>query len=91
MQAESVEWGADYRRGARDAVAELLRGRMDQQLIDERLERMAEPGEADRRNGCYRVTCSPNSADIELAVPGTRTARSGWCGPVHGAPSTSTA
>ena len=53
MQAECVEWGEDYRQGARDAVAALLRGRTDQ-LIDEHLERMAELGQADRRNGCYR-------------------------------------
>jgi hypothetical protein len=43
--------GEDYRGGARDAVAALLRGRMDQ-LIDAHLERMAELGQADRRNGC---------------------------------------
>jgi hypothetical protein len=47
MQADGVEWGEDYRQGARHAVAELLRGRMDQ-LIDEHLELMAELGQADR-------------------------------------------
>src|ERR687892_463968 len=72
MQAEGVEWGADYRQGARDAVAELLRGRMDQ-LIDEHLERMAELGQADRRNGCYRRHLLTELGDIELAVPRTRT------------------
>jgi len=51
MQAEGIEWGEDDRQGARDAVAELLRGRMDP-LLDEHLERMAELGLADRRNGC---------------------------------------
>jgi hypothetical protein len=39
MQAEGVEWGEDYRAGARHALAELLEGRMDQ-LIDQHLERM---------------------------------------------------
>ena len=53
MQAEGIEWGEDDRQGARDAVAALLRGRMDQ-LIDAHFERMAELGRADRRNGCYR-------------------------------------
>jgi hypothetical protein len=53
MQAQGVEWGEDYRQGARAAVAALLRGRMDE-LIDEHLERMGELGQADRRNGCYR-------------------------------------
>ena len=52
MQAEDVEWGEDYRGAARQALAEILEGRMDQ-LIDAHLERMAELGEADRRNGCY--------------------------------------
>jgi putative transposase len=72
MQADGVEWGEDYRQGARDAVAELLRGRMDQ-LIDEHLERMAAHGRADRRNGCYRRWLLTELGDIELAVPRTRT------------------
>ena len=29
MQAECVEWGEDYRQGARDAVAALLAAGMD--------------------------------------------------------------
>jgi hypothetical protein len=62
MQAEGVEWGEDYRQGARQAVAELLRGRMDQ-LIDEHLERMAELGRADRRNGCYRRHAGADRGD----------------------------
>jgi putative transposase len=72
MQAEGVEWGEDYRRGARDVVAELLRGRMDQ-LIDEHLERMAELGQADRRNGCYTRWLLTELGMIELQVPRTRT------------------
>lgn len=40
-QAGRVEWGEDYRVGARDALAALLRGRMDR-LIDDHLERMAD-------------------------------------------------
>jgi putative transposase len=72
MQAEDVEWGEDYRQGARDAVTELLRGRMDQ-LIDAHLERMAELGQLDRRNGCYRRWLLTELGAIELAVPRTRT------------------
>jgi putative transposase len=72
MQAEGVEWGEDYRQGARHAVAELLRGRMDE-LIDQHLERMAEVGQADRRNGCYRRHLLTELGVIELAVPRTRT------------------
>ena len=91
MQAEGVEWGEDYRLGARDAVAELLRGRMEQ-LIDEHLERMAELGRADRRNGCYRRGLLTELGDIELAVPRTApSARSRWCAPMPGAPGTSRA
>lgn len=72
MQAEGVEWGEDYRAGARQAVAELLRGRMDQ-LIDQHLERMAELGRADRRNGCYTRWLLTELGMIELHVPRTRT------------------
>jgi putative transposase len=72
MQAEDVEWGEDYRQATRQALAELLEGRMDQ-LIDEHLERMAELGQADRRNGCYTRWLLTELGDIELHVPRTRT------------------
>jgi transposase-like protein len=72
MQAEDVEWGEDDRVGARQALVEILEGRMDQ-TIDQHLERMAELGQADRRNGCYRRHLLTELGDIELAVPRTRT------------------
>ena len=72
MQAEGVEWGEDYRASARQALAELLEGRMGQ-LIDEHLERMAELGQADRRNGCYARWLLTELGMIELHVPRTRT------------------
>jgi transposase-like protein len=72
MQAEDVEWGEDYRGAARCALAELLEGRMGQ-LIDEHLERMAELGQADRRNGCYTRWLLTELGMIELHVPRTRT------------------
>jgi putative transposase len=72
MQAEGLEWGEDYRQGARDAVAELLRGRMAE-TIDRHLERMAERGKADRRNGCYTRWLLTELGMIELHVPRTRT------------------
>ena len=72
MQAEGVEWGEDYRASARRALAGLLEGRMGQ-LIDGHLERMAELGQADRRNGCYRRHLLTELGDLELAVPRTRT------------------
>jgi putative transposase len=72
MRAEGVEWGEDYRASARHALAALLEGRMGQ-LIDAHLERMAELGQADRRNGSYRRWLLTELGDIELAVPRTRT------------------
>ena len=41
MQAEDIEWGEDYRGAARQALAELLEGRMAA-TIDRHLERIAE-------------------------------------------------
>ena len=72
MQAEDVEWGEDYRAAARQALARLLEGRMAE-TIDRQLERLAERGEADRRNGCYRRGLLTELGRIELAVPRTRT------------------
>src|SRR5919108_495369 len=72
MQAEDVEWGEDYRQATRQALAELLEGRMDQ-LIDEPLEHMADLCKADRRNGCYRRWLLTELGMIELHVPRTRT------------------
>jgi hypothetical protein len=67
MQAEGLEWDEDYRGAAQQALTELLAGRMDQ-LIDEHPERMAELGEADRRNGCHRRWLLTEIGEIELAV-----------------------
>jgi putative transposase len=72
MQAEGVEWGEDYRQAARAALVELLEGRMDQ-VIDQHLERMAELGQADRRNGYYARWLLTELGMIELHVPRTRT------------------
>jgi hypothetical protein len=72
MQAEDVEWGEDYRAAARDALAELLEGRMAG-TIDRHLERMAEVGAADRRNGCSTRWLLTELGEIELHVPRTRT------------------
>jgi transposase-like protein len=72
MQGEGVEWGEDYRDAARQALTELLEGRMAE-TIDRHLERMAEVGAADRRNGCYTRWLLTELGEIELAVPRTRT------------------
>jgi len=71
MQADDVEWGEDYRGAARQALAQLLEGRMAE-TIDRYLERLAERDQADRRNGCYRRGLLTELGAIELAVPRTR-------------------
>src|SRR6266702_3392826 len=71
MQAQGLEWGESYRPFGRRAIAELVRGQMDQ-AIDEHLERMAALDEADRRNGTYPRHLLTELGDIELAVPRTR-------------------
>ena len=72
MQAEDVEWGEDYRGAARQVLTELLESRMAE-TIDRHLERIAERGQADRRNGCYRRGLLTELGAIELSVPRTRT------------------
>ena len=66
MQADGVEWGEDYRGAARQALAQLLEGRMAE-TIDRYLERLAERDQgrpaqrllpawaADRRFSALRV------------------------------------
>jgi transposase-like protein len=71
MQAQGLEWGESYRPLGRRAIAELVRGQMDQ-AIDEHLERMAVLDQADRRNGSYPRHLLTELGDIELAVPRTR-------------------
>jgi len=71
MQADDLEWGEDYRLAARRALAGLLEGRMAES-IDRHLERLAERGQADRRNGSYRRWLLTELGAIELAVPRTR-------------------
>ena len=48
----SLPWGESYRPFGRQAIADLLRGQMDQ-AIDDHLDRMAVLDQADRRNGPY--------------------------------------
>ncbi len=72
MQAQGLEWGEDYRPLGRDALVEILEGRMEEWL-DERLTGMASQAVADRRNGHYRRHLLTELGDIELSVPRTRT------------------
>jgi len=71
MQAQGLEWGEGYRPLGRQAIADVLRGQMDQ-AIDEHLERMTVLDEADRRNGTYPRHLLSELGDIELRVPRTR-------------------
>jgi len=76
MQAEGLAWGDDYRPLGRAALARILEERMAT-AIDRHLERMAELGEADRRNGCYGRHLLTALGSIELAVPRTRSFSAG--------------
>jgi len=71
MQAQGLEWGEDYRFAARDALTDILEGRMATG-IDRHLADMAERGAADRRNGSYRRWLMTELGEIELSVPRTR-------------------
>ena len=72
MQAEGLGWGEDLRPLARRALTEVIEDRMHES-IDAHLLRVAERGEADRRNGSYRRSILTELGDIELSVPRTRT------------------
>ena len=72
MQLDGFEFGADYRPLARQALVEILEGRMHE-AVDAHLLRMAERGAADRRNGSYHRRILTELGDIELSVPRTRT------------------
>lgn len=71
MQAEGLSWGEDYRPLGRTALARLLEERMASE-VEHHLARMAERGEADRRNGSYSRHLLTALGGIELCVPRTR-------------------
>ena len=72
MQADGLGWGEDCRPLARQAIAGIIENGLAAS-IDAHLLRVAERGEADRRNGSYRRRILTELGDIELAVPRTRT------------------
>jgi putative transposase len=72
MQAEGLGWGEELRPLVRRALTEVIEDRMHES-IDAHLLRVAERGEADRRNGTYRRRILTELGDIELSVPRTRT------------------
>jgi transposase-like protein len=64
-------WEGDYRQSAREALKEILEGRMEER-ISEHLELMGLQLKADRRNGTYVRHLLTELGDIELEVPRTR-------------------
>ena len=73
MQAEGLEWSEGYREAGRDALTEIIEGRMSE-AVDRHLDRLAQSAanEPDRRNGYYQRRLLSELGDIELAVPRTR-------------------
>ena len=71
MQADGLEWGEGYRPLARQALEEIIEGRMAA-AIDRHLEALEADDAADRRNGSYRRHLLTELGDIELNVPRTR-------------------
>ncbi len=61
----------DYRGSAREALREILHGRMEDR-VSAHLEEMESLGESDRRNGYYIRHLLTELGDIELSVPRTR-------------------
>ncbi|MGH6852134.1 MAG: transposase, partial [Methylocella sp.] len=72
MRSDGLEWGEDYRPLAREALVEIIEGRLHE-AVDAHLLRVAERGAADRRNGTSRRRILTELGDIELSVPRTRT------------------
>ncbi len=68
MQAQGVEWSADYRSAAKAVLEQQMGDR-----ISSHLDTMARRGTADRRNGYYSRQLMSELGEIELCVPRTRT------------------
>ena len=71
LDDQSVFCDRTYQQESRQAVANVLRGRMEAR-IGVHLERCAQEGLTDRRNGCYRRRLLLRQGDVELQVPRTR-------------------
>lgn len=68
----SDAWEGDYRTAAREALKQILEGRM-KNAVDAYLEHLSTQEIPDRRNGSYRRHLLTELGDIELQVPRTRT------------------
>ena len=71
MQADGLEWGEGYRPMGRQALAEIIEGRMDE-AVDRWLAGLDGSAERDRRNGSYSRHLLTELGDLELSVPRTR-------------------
>ena len=71
MQADGLEWGEGYRPLGREALAEIIQGRMAE-AVDGWLDSLDGLAMRDRRNGSYSRHLLSELGDIELRVPRTR-------------------
>ncbi len=71
MQAGGLEWGEGYRPLARQALAEIIEGRMAE-AVDCWLDQLGPDDGPDRRNGYDQRHLLTRLGDIELCVPRTR-------------------
>ena len=71
MRADGLEWGEGYRPLGRQALAEIIQGRMAE-AVDDWLDSLDGSAMRDRRNGSYSRYLLTELGDIELSVPRTR-------------------
>ena len=71
MQAEGLDWGEGYRPLGRQALVEIIEGRMAE-AVDRWLDTLDGSALRDRRNGSYSRHLLSELGDIELSVPRTR-------------------
>ena len=71
MQAQGLDWGEGYRPLGRQALVEIIEGRMAE-AVDRWLDTLDGSALRDRRNGSYPRHLLSELGDIELSVPRTR-------------------
>ena len=71
MRADGLEWGEGYRPLGRQALGEIIQGRMAE-AVDDWLDSLDGSAMRDRRNGSYSRHLLTELGDIELSVPRTR-------------------
>ena len=71
MQADGLEWGEGYRPLGREALTEIIQGRMAE-AVDCWLDSLDGMAMRDRRNGCYSRHLLSELSDMDLRMPRTR-------------------